>query len=315
MSPSGQIQITENGLYVVTGGVPIARQTIVADAEGDSVAWRESERLEAKDPCRLCRCGQSATKPFCDGSHLGAGFDGTETASRRQYLEQADVQDGPSLTLTDAKPLRAFARFCDVAGQDLEPRRAGRATGRSAHRSRGGDVSIGAAGGVGPIDEDADRASVRALDRERRGSRPAGRRADLGARWDPGRRCGRHAVRGAQPSDAMPLRRVRGTSPSETRATRRLASLTASDVSGPVLVVPSGALLMDLAHVHAVAPATVSSVPTPPHPPDLLTVFNLEVGVDVGEGAEEARRWRRSRDLGSPVRSPAARQRHVIIAS
>jgi len=44
------------------------------------------------------------------------GFDGTETASRDPYLEQAGEEGGPAVVLTDAEPLCAFARFCDVAG-------------------------------------------------------------------------------------------------------------------------------------------------------------------------------------------------------
>jgi len=33
-----------------------------------------------KEPIALCRCGQSAKKPFCDGSHRNCGFVAGEIA-------------------------------------------------------------------------------------------------------------------------------------------------------------------------------------------------------------------------------------------
>ena len=62
-----------------------------------------------------------ATSPIraqvCCNHGVRVGFDGTETASRESFAEQSTEQRGPSLTLADAQPLCAFARFCDVAGQ------------------------------------------------------------------------------------------------------------------------------------------------------------------------------------------------------
>ena len=112
-----KITVTRNGPYLVEGAVPMARQSIGADAQGDSREWQEGESFEAQETFALCRCGQSASKPYCDGSHVRVGFDGTETASREAYDVQATEQVGPTVTLADAQPLCAYARFCDVAGQ------------------------------------------------------------------------------------------------------------------------------------------------------------------------------------------------------
>jgi CDGSH-type Zn-finger protein len=112
-----RVTVTENGPYVVTGGVPLAKQTIVADADGGSEAWREGEAIRHRETYQLCRCGTSRTKPFCDGSHSTIGFDGTETASRDSLLDQATVLDGPVLQLLDAEGLCAYGRFCDPNGQ------------------------------------------------------------------------------------------------------------------------------------------------------------------------------------------------------
>jgi CDGSH-type Zn-finger protein len=119
MEPASGMKITVSvdGPYLVEGSVPMSRQSIVADERGNSIDWREGDRFEVEAAVSLCRCGSSTHKPYCDESHIRVGFDGTETASHGPYLAQAGEQPGPSLTLTDAEELCAFARFCDVAGQ------------------------------------------------------------------------------------------------------------------------------------------------------------------------------------------------------
>jgi len=44
------------------------------------------------------------------------GFDGAETASRGDFVNEAEVTNGPSMVLFDDRPLCAYARFCDNAG-------------------------------------------------------------------------------------------------------------------------------------------------------------------------------------------------------
>ena len=115
--PAPRITVTKNGPYSVSMAVPLTRQVIEADAEGQSREWREGASLDVEAAYRLCRCGASSTKPFCDGTHARIKFDGTETASRASYLDQARELDGPAMVLTDAEALCAFARFCDPDGQ------------------------------------------------------------------------------------------------------------------------------------------------------------------------------------------------------
>ena len=59
------IKISKNGPLLVNEEVKV-----VDLATGNEVAID-------KFPIALCRCGQSAKKPFCDGSHNGCGFNGT----------------------------------------------------------------------------------------------------------------------------------------------------------------------------------------------------------------------------------------------
>jgi CDGSH-type Zn-finger protein len=111
------ITILENGPYLVEGDVPVAEQHIEVDKAGQSIEWRVGKTFDHPVKFKLCRCGQSKNKPFCDGTHKEVGFDGTETASREAFDDQAGVIEGPTLSLKDAESLCAFARFCDPAGQ------------------------------------------------------------------------------------------------------------------------------------------------------------------------------------------------------
>ena len=46
-----RVTVAENGPYMVSGDVPLAKQTIVADAEGGSEAWQEGETIPHRETC------------------------------------------------------------------------------------------------------------------------------------------------------------------------------------------------------------------------------------------------------------------------
>lgn len=111
---ANQIIVTKNGPYVVSGTVPLSIQTIQPNGAGESWEWVEGQKLEAKALYALCRCGKSGSAPYCDGTHTKIGWDGTETATRETFEQQKTVLAGPTLTLDDARPFCAAARFCDA---------------------------------------------------------------------------------------------------------------------------------------------------------------------------------------------------------
>jgi CDGSH-type Zn-finger protein len=63
MSEPLEIRCRENGPYV------IKRPVRIVDHLGN-----EFVIPSGKDAVALCRCGQSKTRPFCDGTHRTCGF-------------------------------------------------------------------------------------------------------------------------------------------------------------------------------------------------------------------------------------------------
>lgn len=70
MSEKITVRCRENGPLVIP-----AASLIITDHQGNPFPIPEG-----KENIALCRCGQSAKKPFCDGSHKNCGFQAGELA-------------------------------------------------------------------------------------------------------------------------------------------------------------------------------------------------------------------------------------------
>ena len=104
-----KIKILRNGPYIVSGNIPLSEKIIIQKNEINE--YKEGRDLPQSEEYALCRCGQSKTAPFCDGSHIKIGFIGTETASKDKYEDRAELLKGPRIDLLDDNRC-AFARFC-----------------------------------------------------------------------------------------------------------------------------------------------------------------------------------------------------------
>jgi CDGSH-type Zn-finger protein len=111
-----KIVVIEHGPYIVTGHVLLSVEIIRPNKEGGSWEYEHGKAFDLVDRYKLCRCGHSKNKPFCDSTHNTIGFDGTETASNAPFAQQAKAYDGPTLVLKDAESFCASARFCDNFG-------------------------------------------------------------------------------------------------------------------------------------------------------------------------------------------------------
>ena len=79
-------------------------------AAGEVVLHRQGgERLAETGGVALCRCGGSANKPFCDGTHSRNGFsDRNESRGSARRTAYA----GKSITIFDDRSICAHAGFC-----------------------------------------------------------------------------------------------------------------------------------------------------------------------------------------------------------
>ena len=113
--PQGEtcsITVHADGPYEVRGRVPVTRKSPLYSEYGEPLTWRRDERLESRDRFRLCRCGGSSNKPYCDNSHRHNGFDGTETVAHQASVERRTRLEGTNVVVSDDPVLCVHAGFC-----------------------------------------------------------------------------------------------------------------------------------------------------------------------------------------------------------
>ncbi len=66
--------------------------------------------VDCKEAMGLCRCGQSANKPYCDGSHKNVGFSGENKLDPAR--DRRDTYQGKKITVYDNRSICAHAGIC-----------------------------------------------------------------------------------------------------------------------------------------------------------------------------------------------------------
>lgn len=89
-----RIVVQKDGPYIVHGDVPLVRKVQVVSEHCEPLTWQKTGIIETGKTYRLCRCGQSSHKPFCDGTHAKMHFDGTESADIGVTAERQVNRDG-----------------------------------------------------------------------------------------------------------------------------------------------------------------------------------------------------------------------------
>jgi CDGSH-type Zn-finger protein/truncated hemoglobin YjbI len=91
-----RIQCESNGPYLVTN---VER---ITDWLGQPIPTRPQ--------MALCRCGQSASKPFCDGTHAEVGF--TDEKDPKRVTNRRDSYDGVQVTILDNRGTCQHSGYC-----------------------------------------------------------------------------------------------------------------------------------------------------------------------------------------------------------
>ncbi len=93
---AGAIQCQHNGPYLVTNAEQLRNHL--------------GEALSTRPQMALCRCGGSAIKPLCDGTHAENGF--TDTKDPKRVSDRRDTYVGEQITILDNRGTCQHSGYC-----------------------------------------------------------------------------------------------------------------------------------------------------------------------------------------------------------
>jgi len=115
-----KIEIIKDGPYYVSGSLPLVRKTQVVSEHGEPLTWKKETAIESDEEYALCRCGLSANKPFCDGTHRRVTFDGRERANTSaKKASSGPIPFGRKIVVEKDASLCMLSGFCGFENTSL----------------------------------------------------------------------------------------------------------------------------------------------------------------------------------------------------
>ena len=97
-----RIKCLDNGPYLLNNDQNAPVDLCLQNSDGD--------RVEPASGVALCRCGGSANKPYCDGTHAKIGFSDAKLSDGS--LDRRDSYVGQGITIHDNRGICAHAGVC-----------------------------------------------------------------------------------------------------------------------------------------------------------------------------------------------------------
>jgi len=107
-----RITVRPKGAYLLRGDIPLVRKSQVMSEHGEPLSWKDEDIIDTESNYRLCRCGQSKSKSFCDGTHTMVEFDGSETADTGPITARSRTRSSSNIYIQDEHSICVHSGFC-----------------------------------------------------------------------------------------------------------------------------------------------------------------------------------------------------------